>query len=331
MKQKILKILEFSGVVLGSDFLPSHILGTEEMEPRKQFVAGKLFCWSLSERLLSTYHTPRPVLRPRSSVCVWKCAQGLREAVFPERLHAQHRVSIYVGTHVAAWVDVRSSARPFLGRAGSRKCCSVVFSSWSWYKEIWGQAWSFFLFFLKNSLSSKFNNCVRIPLGCNLLLLLCEPLSLSNQGCCLLGLRKVFLNCINKALSWSCPWGSTHALQPSFVWRLGLLFFPLMFEKPLSPLGLGCSPHCYLPHRRLLWPLLAHIQVFCPTPTFSKFFKLIFQFSLFSSCLFPESFLLCDFSFLNKLLHLIFKIHCKILGQKFHVTQWQHFSLTSRQ
>ena len=53
----------------------------------------------------------------------------------------------------------------------------------------------------------------------------------------------------------------------------------------------------------------------------------MFQFSLFSSCLFPESFLLCDFSFLDKLLHLVFKIHCKILGQKFHVTQRQHFSL----
>lgn len=62
-------------------------------------------------------------------MCVWKCAQALREAVFPERLHAQHRVSIYVGIHLAAWVDVRSSARPFLGGAGSRKCSSAVFSS----------------------------------------------------------------------------------------------------------------------------------------------------------------------------------------------------------
>ena len=47
MKQKVFKILEFSGVVLGSDFLPSHIPGTEEMKLKEQFVVGKLFCSSL--------------------------------------------------------------------------------------------------------------------------------------------------------------------------------------------------------------------------------------------------------------------------------------------
>lgn len=57
---KVLKILEFSSVVSGSDFLPAHILGTEEVKPREQFVARKLFCWSLSERLSSAHHTPRP-------------------------------------------------------------------------------------------------------------------------------------------------------------------------------------------------------------------------------------------------------------------------------
>lgn len=56
--------MAFSSVVSGSDFLPAHILGTEEMKPREQFVARKLFCWTLSERLSSTYHTPRPCCAP---------------------------------------------------------------------------------------------------------------------------------------------------------------------------------------------------------------------------------------------------------------------------
>lgn len=89
----------------------------------------------------------------------------------------------------------------------------------------------FFLFFLKNSLSLKFNNRVRIPLGCDLLLLLCEPLSLSNQGVLPPGSQESFLESYQQG-SLLTPHSGIHTCSPALLCRhLRLLFFPLMFEK----------------------------------------------------------------------------------------------------
>lgn len=44
MKQNVLKILLFSGIVFESDFLPYPIPGTEEMRQKEEFVEKKLFC-----------------------------------------------------------------------------------------------------------------------------------------------------------------------------------------------------------------------------------------------------------------------------------------------
>lgn len=142
----------------------------------------------------------------------------------------------------------------------------------------------FFSFFVKNSLSSKFNNRVRIPLGCDLLLLLCEPLSLSNQGLLPPESRQSFLESYQQGSLLIPPLG-IRTCPPALLCPMPrAAIFPSDVCKSLSPLGLGAPPPSPSPPPPSPGPLLAHIQVFCPTPTFSEFFKLIFQF-----CFLPVS------------------------------------------
>lgn len=122
----------------------------------------------------------------------------------------------------------------------------------------------FCLFFLKNSLSLKFHNRVRIPLGCELLLLLCEPLSLSNQGVLPPGSQESFLESYQQE-SLLTPHSGIHACSPALLCHcLRLLFLPLMFGKNLSlHLVLGAPP----------------TVTFSPTPVFCGLFLPTFRFS----------------------------------------------------